>query len=110
MTVTPDRLRDLVADPQPAAVGREHILVLGAGMAGLAAAFACGFLAVLLGGVLVGLALSFTEEHFFNVAVAVILAHLPVAVVEGVVTALCVGFLRRVQPGLLPGRPPAEVP
>jgi len=78
--------------------------------AALAAAFACGFLAVLLGGVLVGLALSFTEEHFFNVAVAVILAHLPVAVVEGVVTALCVGFLRRVQPGLLPGRPPAEVP
>ncbi len=78
--------------------------------AALAAAFAAGFLAVLLGGILVGLALTFTEEHFFNVAAAVILAHVPVAVVEGVVTALCVGFLRRVQPGLLPGRPPAEEP
>jgi monoamine oxidase len=39
MTVTPDRLRELAGDPAPAPVGREHILVLGAGMAGLAAAF-----------------------------------------------------------------------
>ncbi len=75
----------------------------------LAAAFGCGFLAVLLGGVVAGLALTFSGEHFLNVALALILAHLPVMILEGGMTALCVGFLRRVQPGLLPGRPSVEV-
>ncbi len=69
----------------------------------LASAFACGFLAVGLGGVLVGLALTFTAEGFFDVAAAILAAHLPVMVVEGIVTAMCVAFLRRVQPALLPG-------
>jgi cobalt/nickel transport system permease protein len=75
----------------------------------LAAAFACGFMAVGLGGVIVGLALMFTEEKFFDVAAAVVAAHLPVMVIEGVVTALCVAFLKKVQPSMLPGYSPKEV-
>ena len=69
----------------------------------LAAAFACGFLAVFISGILVGVALMFTEERFFTVATAVVVAHLPVMIIEGIVTALCVAFLRRVQPSMLPG-------
>jgi cobalt/nickel transport system permease protein len=72
----------------------------GQGVA-LAAAFGCGFLAVLLGGVIVAMALTFTEAAFFEVAAAVVLAHLPVMVIEGLIAAACVAFLRRVQPELL---------
>ncbi len=66
-----------------------------------AAAFGCGFLAVLLGGMIVALALTFTEAAFFEVAAAVVLAHLPVMAIEGFIAAACVAFLRRVQPELL---------
>lgn len=66
-------------------------------------AFAGGFFSVLLGGVVAALALMFTEEGFFEVATAVIVAHIPVMVIEGVVTAFCVSFLKKVQPELLPG-------
>lgn len=75
----------------------------------LTAAFACGFLAVGLGGIIVGLALMFTEERFFAVAAAVLAAHLPVMVIEGIVSALCVAFLKKVQPAMLPGFSPKEM-
>jgi len=75
----------------------------------LAAAFACGFMAVCMGGIIVGVALMFTEEKFFEVAAAVVAAHLPVMIIEGVVTALCVAFLKKVQPSMLPGYSPKEV-
>jgi cobalt/nickel transport system permease protein len=75
----------------------------------LAAAFACGFTAVGVGGIIVGLALMFTEERFFEVAAAVLAAHLPVMIIEGIVTALCVAFLKKVQPAMLPGDSSKEV-
>ena len=68
----------------------------------LAAAFACGFGAVLLGAVIVGLALMFTEERFFEVAALVATAHIPVMIIEGIITAFTVAFLQKVQPSLLP--------
>ena len=69
----------------------------------LPAAFACGFLSVLLSALFLGLALVFTEENFFEVAAIVIVAHIPVMIIEGLVTALCVAFLKKVQPTMLPG-------
>jgi cobalt/nickel transport system permease protein len=72
----------------------------------LAAAFACGGAAVALGAVGVGLALTFTDQGFFEVAAIVAGAHIPVMVIEGIVTAGCVAFLRKVQPDLLPGAKP----
>lgn len=69
----------------------------------VAAAFACGGLAVFLASLVVGLALTATAESFFEIAAAVVAANLPVLVIEGIITAFCVGFLRKVQPGLLPG-------
>ncbi|HVO83052.1 MAG TPA: cobalt transporter CbiM [Syntrophobacteria bacterium] len=74
----------------------------------VAAGFACGFLAVFISGILVGVALMFTEERFLQVVVAILAAHLPVMIIEGIVTALCVAFLRRVQPSMLPGYGPRE--
>jgi len=75
----------------------------------LTAAFTCGFLAVTMGGIILGLALMFTEERFFEVAAAVVAGHLPVMIIEGIVTALCVAFLKKVQPSMLPGYSPKEV-
>lgn len=39
MSIPPERLRDLAGDPAPAPAASEHVLVLGAGMAGLTAAY-----------------------------------------------------------------------
>jgi len=69
----------------------------------ITSAFACGAFSVFLGAVMVGLALYFTEEHFFKVPSLIVIAHLPVMVIEGIITALCVAFLKKVQPTLLPG-------
>lgn len=66
-------------------------------------AFLCGFLSVFMSSVMVGLALIFTEESFLKVSGLVVMAHLPVMVIEGIVTALCVAFLKKVQPSMLPG-------
>jgi cobalt/nickel transport system permease protein len=67
------------------------------------AAFACGFLAVLISGILVGLSLIFTEENFLEVSGIIVAAHIPVMIIEGIITAVCVGFLRKVRPEMLPG-------
>ena len=69
------------------------------------AAFACGFLSVSLSAIILGLALVFTEENFFEVSAIVIAAHIPVMIIDGVVTAICVAFLKKVQPTMLPGFP-----
>jgi cobalt/nickel transport system permease protein len=69
----------------------------------LAAAFACGAGAVFLGGLLAGAVLVLTGEAFIEVAALVVAAHIPVMVIEGVVTAFCVVFLKKVKPEMLPG-------
>ena len=69
----------------------------------LSAAFACGFLSVLLSAIILGLALVFTEENFFEVSAIVVMAHIPVMIIEGVITAVCVSFFKKVQPAMLPG-------
>jgi cobalt/nickel transport system permease protein len=69
----------------------------------LTSAFACGFLSVFLSAISLGLALVFTEENFFEISAVVVVAHIPVMIVEGIVTATCVAFLKKVQPAMLPG-------
>jgi len=64
-------------------------------------AFVCGFLAVLLSGVMVAAALVFTGEPFMQIAKLVLIAHLPVMILEGVLTVFCIGFLRKVRPEIL---------
>ena len=66
------------------------------------AGFGCGFCAVLFGNFIVGLSLMFTEEDFFAIAALVVTAHIPVMIIEGIVTAFSVAFLKKVQPAMLP--------
>jgi cobalt/nickel transport system permease protein len=51
----------------------------------------------------------YVETSIRTVALAVLVAHLPIAVIEGVVLGFTVGFLAKVRPDLL-GWPPAPVP
>jgi len=67
----------------------------------LTLAFVCGFLAVLLSGIMVAAALVFTGEPFMQVAKLVLIAHLPIMIIEGILTAFCIGFLRKVRPEIL---------
>jgi cobalt/nickel transport system permease protein len=69
----------------------------------MVAAFACGFLSVFLAAIIVGLALLFTEENFLEVSSLIVIANIPVMVIEGIVTAFCVAFLKKVQPSMLLG-------
>lgn len=66
-----------------------------------AAGFLAGSLAVLLSGVMVALSLVFTGESFTAAAGLVIIAHLPVMLIEGLVTMFCLAFLRKVRPEVL---------
>jgi len=67
------------------------------------AAFIAGITGILLSGMLVAFCLIFTGEHFLPVAKVFIIAHTPVMIIEGVLTALIIGFLRRVRPALIGG-------
>jgi cobalt/nickel transport system permease protein len=70
------------------------------------AAFTCGFGAVFLGAVFAGLALLFTGQEFLEVTGIIVAAHLPVMIIEGIITLFAVVFLKKVQPALLPGYHP----
>ncbi|MDR0880937.1 MAG: cobalt transporter CbiM [Candidatus Adiutrix sp.] len=71
----------------------------------LAAGLVCGGGAILISSLLVGgsLYLSGAEVSFALPAKAIILANLPVMVIEALVTMFCVQFLRQVRPSLLAG-------
>ena len=64
-------------------------------------AFLCGAGGVFFGGIMVAISLVFTGESFKEVAGLIILAHIPVMVVEGIVTVFCVKFLKKVKPEIL---------
>lgn len=61
----------------------------------------CGAMAVLGGALLAATALVFSEEKFFEVAALLVTAHVPIIIVEGLVTGFAVAFLQRVKPSLL---------
>ena len=84
------------------------ICYLCPGMKGVrVAAFMGGALGVALAAVLTALALAFTDEGFWLAARLLLLAHLPVMLVEGLVTMFTVSIMR-VRPellGMAPVRP-----
>jgi cobalt/nickel transport system permease protein len=77
---------------RPDAAGRRRALAAGA---------AAGVLGVLLTGAMVALSLAAAGRAFLPAAQLVALTYLPLALVEGVITAVVVAFLVRVEPGLL---------
>jgi len=66
-------------------------------------AFACGFCSVFLAALIMGLSLIFAEENFLEVAAIIFAANLPVMIIEGIVTAFCIAFIKKVSPEMLPG-------
>ena len=76
-------------------------MVMGEGKKAVIASFACGFLSVFLSGIMVALSLVFTEESFMETAVLIVTSHLPVMLIEGIVTAFCIGFIKKVHPEML---------
>jgi cobalt/nickel transport system permease protein len=72
-----------------------------------AAAFAAGLLSILFSGLLTALALSLSDKGFLVTAKAVVLAHLPIMVIEGFITMFVVGFITKVQPEILQLQPVA---
>jgi cobalt/nickel transport system permease protein len=71
----------------------------------VSASFACGFFSVLISALIVGVALIFTEENFLTVSAMLVITHLPLMIIEGIVTVFCLAFLKKVQPTMLPGSP-----
>lgn len=71
------------------------------GRSALLAGFLAGAGAVLGTALLAAAALAFTDQGFMTAARLIVAAHLPVAVVEGLVTLFIVGFLERARPDLL---------
>lgn len=69
----------------------------------MVSSFSCGALAVLLSCILVAYSLVFTGEQFSTISKIVVIAHIPVIIAEGFITALCVRFIKRVKPEILEG-------
>ncbi len=74
-----------------------------------AAAFCCGALSVAGAGLLAALALIFSEDGFWLSARLLFAAHIPIMLVEGLVTALAVGFMLKVRPEVFGLRAVGEV-
>ena len=66
-----------------------------------AAAFACGFLAMLLSATLTAGALALSGDEFREAAQVLFIAHLPIMAVEGVITGFAYSFLAKVKPEVL---------
>lgn len=65
------------------------------------AAFICGGGSILLSSLLVALSLCLTGQEFKFVALEILVANLPVMIIEGLMCALVAAFLAKVRPGLL---------
>lgn len=61
-------------------------------------AFLCGAVSVLLAGLFTAASLALTDENFLAAAKTILLAHIPVMLLEGGFTVLVVGFLARSRP------------
>ena len=65
------------------------------------ASFLCGFGAVFLSAVMVALSLYFTGEQFLTIAKLIVLANLPIMLIEGIIAFFCIRFLKKVKPDIL---------
>ena len=67
----------------------------------ISVSFIAGTLGVVLGAILAGGCLGLTDNNFLNAAKVLVTAHVPVAVIEGVVTAFMVMWLKKSAPEFL---------
>jgi cobalt/nickel transport system permease protein len=67
-----------------------------------AAGFLAGVFSILFSSLLLGAALWLTDQNFLETSLVIITAHVPVMVIEGIITGFCVSFLFKVYPEILP--------
>lgn len=67
----------------------------------LSASFSGGAVSILLSGIIMAGFLLFAQREFLEVSIAVLSIHIPVMIIEGIITMFCIGFLKKVQPSLL---------
>ncbi len=63
--------------------------------------FLCGIVGILGSALLVALSLVNTGDAFLPVAKLIVIAHIPVMIIEGLITSTTVSFLNKVRPELL---------
>lgn len=63
--------------------------------------FFCGAFAIVMSALLLGIALAVSGDEFILVAKLAVMAHIPVAIIEGIITASCILFLKKVKPEAL---------
>ncbi len=67
----------------------------------MVAGFLAGFCAMLLSALLMACTLFLSDQGFLHVAGLVLISHVPVMLIEGVITMFVVSFLLRVEPDIL---------
>jgi len=67
--------------------------LISIGLAGVS-----GMASVLLSGVMVALSLFFSGDSFMTVSKLIFVAHIPISIIEGIISAAIVSFLLRVRP------------
>ena len=67
------------------------------------ASFAAGFLAVMLAALGIGIFLGFSDAGLLDAFKVVFAAHIPLAVIEGIITLFMVEFLKKTAPEILMG-------
>jgi cobalt/nickel transport system permease protein len=82
-------------------------LIRRTGKTATAAAFLAGSLAILGSGALAAGSLAVTGQAFIPAAKTFLAAHVPVMILEGLITAVIVGFLKTVRPEILTKSRPA---
>jgi cobalt/nickel transport system permease protein len=76
-------------------------LCLKSGPIFIVAAFAAGSLSVLGAGFLLAFSLVLTGKEFIPAAQTIFLVHLPIMILEGLVTLFVLAFLKKVKPEIL---------
>lgn len=77
-------------------IGENDILALISG-------FFTGVFGIFLASILVALFLFTTGEAFLNLAKLIIIAHIPVMIIEGIITSFITGIIRKVKPEIFGG-------
>ncbi len=65
------------------------------------ASFFTGFLAILFAGIFTAGSLALAGEKFFTVSKMILLAHIPIMIVEGIICLVVLRFIKKVKPEIL---------
>ena len=63
--------------------------------------FLTGFISVALSAVFLSLSLISSGEHFESSAKVILIAHIPVMIIDGIITAVVLQFIKKVKPEML---------